>query len=126
MILLNAPKEEIYWLAGLIEGEGCFYQQARYVPIFVIAMSDVDVIHKVSWLLDGATQSFHELNKRKMYRVTISGAKAIKLMLIMYPLMGNRRRIKIKEILTDWYNRPTKGRQINDPKLKELVYQVIQ
>lgn len=40
--------KDLYWLSGLLEGEGCFRAQEHGQPIIVLAMSDEDVVARAA------------------------------------------------------------------------------
>lgn len=102
---------QLEWLAGIIEGEGCFglYRRGqsvkRKVPRIALSMSDLDVILKASRILRGAdyfTVRQPAAGKKLSYTVQVCGARAIGWMMALYPLMGRRRQAKIREILAGW------------------------
>lgn len=102
-----ATPSELGWLAGLLEGEGCFSlntsNNRKYVR-FVIASVDKDVLDRVSQLI-GRTS----VNKMKKYkphhkdtwRLTVSGELAAAWMEAVLPLMGVRRRQQIEHALRE-------------------------
>lgn len=48
------PTKDIYWLAGLLEGEGCFHLdriRGTPVPTIRVKMTDRDVVQKVAAVL---------------------------------------------------------------------------
>lgn len=96
------------WLAGLVEGEGCFtmIKRARadgvtqYVR-FIIVMTDKDVMERVSRLLG---QKIHAVSGEKehhktKYQLDLTGQRAVDFAAAMRPLMGKRRQTKIDELL---------------------------
>lgn len=107
----------IHWLAGLLEGEGSFYLQTHhrlsrklgYHPkhaIIKVGMTDRDVVERAHNIL-GSTHkiesSKYTINSGKiMYVSKLSGNAAIQWMMTLYSLMGNRRKLKIEEILFYW------------------------
>jgi hypothetical protein len=104
---------DIMWLAGLLEGEGCFRWNVDTAHIS-LRMSDRDVVERAHRLL-GATQGIVVQeperkpginSKRTMYRVQICGKRAMGWMMTLYPLMGERRRAKIRDVIATWRGRP--------------------
>ena len=102
--------KDIAWLAGLMEGEGCFgswrngARKKRKMIRAVISMSDKDVIERVASLL-GRNLTIDKAPKIKgkyMYRVAVTGSQAAALMLTVFPLMGHRRRDKIYQCMKEW------------------------
>lgn len=109
-------KEEIVWLAGLLEGEGCFWLRKGYAqrdgyfrkpsPALKLAMADRDVVEHASLIMHsmtGVTTVFYSPDMREnfcgMYVSCCSGKNARKIMEAILPFMGDRRTTKIKELL---------------------------
>ena len=91
------------WIAGLLEGEGCFGVQDGYCRIY-LNMTDEDVVSKFARLLDGnlRTQDMSKYNpKAKLsYRVTISHRdKVASILTAIFPFMSARRRESIKAMV---------------------------
>ncbi len=100
--------QQIYWLAGLLEGEGCFSHQAG-TPRVTINMTDKDVIEnikqrfKVGYLFyRGNPEKEKHPNYKPQYSWYALGKEAIGIMLSVYTLLGKRRQEKIREILDIW------------------------
>jgi hypothetical protein len=98
-------KSELHWLAGLLEGEGCFTtgggeRPAAYVKL---AMTDLDVVARAAGLMGISTDQIRERPRhpthQTCYEISIGGTRALKLMKKVYPLMGIRRRQRIEELL---------------------------
>jgi hypothetical protein len=93
---------EIAWLAGLIEGEGCFTGDAEHPKIFV-QMTDLDVIERlrvvtgVGFYSRCSTRAAH--HKPSWKWAVQSRERARELMALLFPHMGVRRRARIKELL---------------------------
>lgn len=104
----------IAWLAGLLEGEGCFlWQKPRWHgaerqgrPRVILAMTDRDVIDFVAALWrTGVSLRWPKgqpVNKQQMYVAEIQSRKAAAWMMTVYSLMHSRRRAKIALILKQW------------------------
>jgi hypothetical protein len=96
---------EIYWIAGLLEGEGCFHAQRQfrsYNVLIQLAMTDEDVIERAAKILGWKQRKpcrprAHQ--HKTVYSVGICGARALGWMQTVYPLMGKRRQAKIRKIL---------------------------
>lgn len=96
------------WLAGLLEGEGCFSLRhandpgRRTVPEIRISMTDRDVVERAACLLGGNavhTLSPTNFSKKPSYVTSVAGSKARLIMTHILPLMGDRRQAKIRELL---------------------------
>lgn len=94
--------KDVYWLAGLLEGEGCF-STSRFCPIIALSMTDEDVVSRATKLL-GASYGRHICKKprKDCFQVHLYGDKAIAWMMTLYPLMGKRRQERIREIISGW------------------------
>jgi len=113
-------KHELWWVAGLLEGEGSFCltapkpskPQYRY-PQVEINMCDLDVLERfvetvgIGNKISGPhrTRSAHH---RPTYGWRVAGQNAAWLMVQVLPLMGERRAAKIREVLevTGWSTDP--------------------
>lgn len=92
----------IAWLAGLLEGEGCFSRRGNCITI-QLYVSDRDVIEKAQAIIGapsiGSRRPKNEKHKT-CYYWTVSGPEAAAWMMTLYSLMGSRRQERIKELLT--------------------------
>lgn len=108
--------EQLYYLVGILEGEGCFYIRKTKVwriktkaykilslPVIQLKMTDKDIVEKTA-LIAGCRKvcnaSISGSSRKPAYVWALTGSKAIELMKLVQPLMGNRRSNKIIEILT--------------------------
>ena len=96
---------ELGWIAGILEGEGCFRIQDRCPDIY-LGMTDQDTVLKMRNLMDKAQAvniryESHERNKPQ-YILHISSKRAVEWMMTLYPLMSIRRKAKIREVLATW------------------------
>lgn len=98
-------RHDFHWLAGLLEGEGCFSvsKKGKYAyPKISLNMTDRDVVLRASKLLQ-STPPCRVKNKggRDTYQTNITGSRALVMMRKLMPFMGTRRRARIKEIQTE-------------------------
>lgn len=109
--LTFAPNQnELAWLAGLLEGEGCFYLAPDRKRLAVkVSMSDVDVIKRVGDIFGGLPPRGYEpsnprdkRDRKTMYEVSLSGHQAAQVMYAVLPYMGMRRSLKIRECFNLW------------------------
>lgn len=105
-------REDLYWLAGIIEGEGCFSLNGKS-PVILVEMTDLDIIERVRALMAPNVNLYtitHPGSKNS-HKFQLCGTRANGWMMMLYPILGTRRRAKIKDILTVWKNtRPNDGR----------------
>ena len=95
--------DDLLWLAGLLEGEGCFYMRGRNRPAGLcvrLQMTDKDVVERAAALLDAKV---YERGPRGSHSTIwgfwVGGPKAADIMARLLPLMGVRRSSKIQELL---------------------------
>lgn len=96
--------KEISWLAGLLEGEGCFSPANGTVTISV-GLADLDVMQRVCALFGNSTlykPKRRSPKHKQLYYTSIHGKRAAAWMMTLYSLLGSRRRAKIVEGLKLW------------------------
>lgn len=95
---------DIGWVAGLLEGEGHFNIDES--PAIHLQMCDLDIIEKfkrITKISSGISVRLKKNEKHNTaYRVIISGSLAIQWMMTIYPLMGDRRKERIRKIIRLW------------------------
>ena len=119
-------EQELYWLAGLLEGEGSFFAGPPSAPnniTIALTMTDADVVAHVASLWGVA---YHEVRKglsRKMgwkpiYYVHLRGKRAADLMRRLQPLMGARRQSQMERALASYD--PHKRSKLSPEKIIEI------
>jgi hypothetical protein len=102
---------ELMWLAGLLEGEGCFgiYKNGAKSEVYreakiTVIMADKDVVAKAADLMGCNTclNKRARVNRKALWSATVSGARSVGWMYTLYPLMGSRRKARIREIVAEW------------------------
>jgi hypothetical protein len=99
--------QELYWLAGIIEGEGTF-SYPGYCRIKV-KMTDEDVVNRCQAVCEvgnvsGPHFDRHNPTYKPSWQWSVSDNRdAAALMMTLLPLMGNRRADKIRECLAQWH-----------------------
>ena len=101
---------DLYKLAGLLEGEGCFTRGDVGYPVIKMTSTDRDV---VQWVADAfgipvigpyfPGGSF--IGKKMAYKCEVKGSRAAGFMMTLYLLLFSRRRARIRELLAEWRNR---------------------
>lgn len=101
-------RDDIMWLAGLLEGEGCFMLNEKRYPAICLGMTDEDVVVRAANMM-----GCRVYRNRNMYIAQINGSCAIAWMMMLYPILGKRRREKIVEVVKLWkdvvYSRAPRG-----------------
>jgi len=111
---------EIMWVAGFLEGEGCFFTSPTNSPGVKVCLTDKDVLDKYGKLIDRPVKGPYSDNRigyKVRWEVNLYGKPAIVLMQSILPHMGGRRSIKIQKIIVDANNhelkRPISVRSLN-------------
>lgn len=106
----------LYWLAGILEGEGTFLSgppSNPNSPIARICMTDRDVVARASSLLDRAVTPVpaRKVHYKPPYITQIKGVEAVQLMRAMRPVLGPDRRRQIDQALAGWDLRRARSRK---------------
>jgi hypothetical protein len=112
MVNRQMTEAELAWVAGLLEGEGCFfpieYRTKGYGPYtyarVAVLMTDLDVLQRLQRVtgighINGPTPRKDPRHKPIWHWVASKNKESITLMRAVYPLMGERRRARIDEVL---------------------------
>ena len=103
-------RDDLLWLAGLLEGEGTFDLHKRKYPRIRLGMTDRDVVGRAADLLGANLRVSIPLDGTKtMFHTEISGQRAAAILRLLLPLMGARRSGKIGEILGGYDRRGATG-----------------
>lgn len=94
------------WLAGLLDGEGCF-DAPRNNPRVRVKMSDHDVVLRAAELMDATVHSeaAREAHHKPCMVAQVHGDKAVSIMRAVLPHLGARRTAKATEIILAYGNR---------------------
>ena len=118
--------KDIYWLAGLVEGEGTFAIQSS--PFISLEMIDKDVIERAAILLGSSVRMCTTRpGKTQTWGTRLYGEDAIGIMYMLYSLMGRRRKEQITECIREWRSRPLtykNGKQkyfTDSPMMREIL-----
>lgn len=106
---LSIKSNDLHWLAGILEGEGCFCYSCS--PGIRMGGTDKDVVDRIGQLLGRHTRGpyKYKANRKSVFYTEIWGSNAVVWMKLLYKLMGTRRKQKITEILSRWNKAPTKA-----------------
>ena len=108
--------KSLEWLAGLLEGEGCFTQNGgsakaplRYPnPTVALVMTDADVVKEANLLCEVIGERVVKIHESPLptgkvaYSITLTGLAAVKIMVAVLPHMGIRRTVRIRQVLREW------------------------
>lgn len=97
---------ELHWLAGLLEGEGCFGFSGSKpgTARVVVTMTDRDVVERAAKMLGSAMKKpyVRPAPLKTSYSTAVYGSTAAAWMMTLYVLMGERRRRTIEQSLAKW------------------------
>lgn len=116
--------KNVYWLAGLFEGDGNVKKLGKWGMAVEIALTDLDVLEKCQRLFGGKIYGPYNKNNGKghnikpMYSWTIQERYvAYGLFMMMFPLLGSRRQDQITQAVKRFLSAPTSNnRKTSCPK----------
>ncbi|MDP9134946.1 MAG: hypothetical protein M3N56_08975 [Actinomycetota bacterium] len=96
----DISERSLYWLAGLLEGEGSFMKgppSSPGLPVIRMVMIDRDVVERAASMLGCGvgTVRHRRSHWKESYAVTVRGARAVEWMQALRPLFGSRRQVQI-------------------------------
>ena len=105
-------ERELWWIAGLFEGEACFDVQRNVGKNrknrvdkrarIRLKMTDSDVVARAHNIIGfGSITSSSAPGRKTDFSLTIVGKDALYLMRELEPLMGGRRTIRIRDVLDE-------------------------
>ena len=106
---------DLPWLAGILEGEGCFHiragrtARATPCPVIDLTMGDKDIVERAAKLMGGRINPKPDQRKphyTPMWRTTVEGARAAGVMMTIYKFLGMRRAAKVAAVLAEWKAHP--------------------
>ena len=118
---------EIAWLAGLLEGEGCFSTPKRRSGFVKLGMTDKDTVVRASKLMNGKvskSKTDHRGGRKPEYICHVHGMRARQVMELILPYMGKRRAKTIIEKLKlpSWGFQPKgSSRKLNEYQVRKIL-----
>jgi hypothetical protein len=122
---------DLAWLAGYLEGEGCFHIRSvqRRSPSMHAATTDKDIAEKVARLFGVSVSTLVRptVTGKTVYNVRLGGDRSIEMMQALRPYMGLRRSARIDEVLRLALSRPgyASGERQGVAKLSEAAVREI-
>ena len=88
--------DDFSWLVGIMEGEGCFgcYTDG---PEVIFASTDIDVVEKVSHLLE-KNFTKQKTSGKPCWKVKVKGRKALYIANNLYPYLSQRRKEQVDKM----------------------------
>ena len=118
-------ENDLIWLAGFLEGEGCFLEgppSGPNLPRVAAVTVDLDVIERVSGLLGVGfwptkkAQPHH----KQAYSCCVKGQPALLLMFSLRPFMGKRRTAQIDKIIASFEIRDKRRTNLSDVQIYDI------
>jgi hypothetical protein len=95
----------LFWLAGVLEGEGSFLRPIPSDPrrpIISCRMTDRDAVERVAAVFGTTVQANNKGRHRTEFAAVVKGARAVELMGVLRPMMSCRRQDAIGEAVRDY------------------------
>ncbi|WIC90184.1 LAGLIDADG endonuclease [Arthrobacter phage VroomVroom] len=113
---IHGDRDDLLWLAGLLEGEGSFDAHRGKYPRVRLAMTDRDVVGRAASLMDTKLRlSLHPAPNKATWHSEISGARAAAIMREILPFMGARRSQRIADVLGSTHFGPDTSKNASTP-----------
>lgn len=97
---IAGDRDDTIWLAGLLEGEGCFDLHKGRYPRIRLGMTDRDVVGRAAVLMGSRVRStLRPAPFKSTWHTEVSGNRAALLMRSLLPHMGTRRSQRIADVL---------------------------
>lgn len=113
--MIHGTRDDIIWLAGLLEGEGSFDAHRGKYPRIRLGMTDRDVVGRAASLMDAKVRlALHPAPNKPTWHTEISGTRAAEILQLILPHMGSRRSGRIAEVLAT-YKWPTATARLSAP-----------
>lgn len=100
--------KDIFWAAGIMEGEGYFGLRRGRDLVAQLAMTDKDVVDKFQSIFGFGSRKERPLPSGKIAHcwLVTNQTDAAGFMMTLLPLMGGRRAEKIKACIAAWREKP--------------------
>lgn len=127
----NVSDRQMFWLAGILEGEGSFLHgppSDPNTPRIQCQMTDGDVIERIASILGVKPIPIRKVAKshyKPTYIATLKGVNARDMMIKLRPLMSKRRQEQIDRALASYnpatgYDSYVARRVINDAEVESI------
>lgn len=104
--VILGDRDDVLWLAGLLEGEGTFDAHRGRYPRIRLAMTDRDVVGRAASLMGCRIRlSLKRAPAAPTFHAELSGPRAAAIMGELLPYMGTRRSARIAEVLAVFHYR---------------------
>ena len=105
--MIDIDVDTLHWLAGLFEGEACFNKPLPSNPNLrriALNMTDKEIVERVAHIfgVSAVYVSPRKAHWNPTYLFALIGKRALELMELIYPLMGQRRQQRIAYLLDSY------------------------
>lgn len=112
-------ERDLYWVAGLLEGEGSFMKgppSSPGLPAIQMTMIDRDVVVRAAGILGCGVTTVRPrcAHWKESYTLRMKGSRAVEWMRALRPLVGERRRWQIDRAIASYD--PRSNRRLDDAK----------
>lgn len=103
----DVKEPDLYWIAGLLEGEGSFLKgppSSPGLPAIQMVMVDRDVVSKAADLLGCGVGTVRprQSHWKESYSIRLKGSRAVEWMRALRPLLGERRQRQIDRAIASY------------------------
>lgn len=109
LVVLRAPTitlRDLAWTAGFLEGEGCFRHRISSGTTACVSANQVqkEPLTRIQSVFGGHVNPRPSRNPRHrdQWVWTLTGVRAVGLMMTLYPMLSPRRQERVREALTAW------------------------
>ncbi len=107
-VFSRMDREDLVWLSGLLEGEGCFQPgppSRQTCPSISLQMADEDIVARAAMLCGGYKYQKRPPRKagwKPMFYLYVRGYNAVMIMQSLHGLMGIRRKVQIDKAIASY------------------------
>lgn len=115
-------RENVAWLAGLYEGEGCVVAPPSGGIRAKISMGDRDILERYCTLSGATLTGPHPacgVGTQPYWMATINGRAAYALLAAIFDWLGNRRRAQVTKAIARWATQ-TQWRKLTGTQVREI------
>lgn len=110
-------REDLLWLAGLLEGEGSFDLHRGRYPRIRLGMTDRDVVGRAATVMGTKVRTtLRPAPWTATFHTEVSGERAAEILWDLLPLMGARRSSRIATILGHYRTEQTGRASLAGPR----------
>lgn len=108
---------ELGYVAGIIDGEGCIRLPRFYQPDVKVKMTDLDVLERcrATTGVGRISGPYTPEGCKPQWTWYVCGRDAAALLMTIYPLLGERRRARARDVLRRWRSVPYRTARYDGP-----------